>query len=164
MIEAQPTSPFLLTATNLSLKSTLLFPPFISIIRLQAYSQASCGCIPSRIFSTTKKLPQVLMTSSPRPVAPAAPTRLSTYNPAPMIGLSPTRPGIFPNKPLVVVIPAMSPLSSIPSTLIVPVGLFRGSYLPSLGGRRSSLSDKFSFHLNHLNRAFSVRRFSSTKP
>src|SRR2546421_1502806 len=67
------------------------------------------------------------MTSSPRPVEPAAPVSLSTYSPQPIKGESPTRPGIFQASPLVVVTPLMSKFLSSARQLIVPVGGFKAT-------------------------------------
>ena len=47
-------------------------------IRVTASLQASCGERPWRISSTTRKLPQLRITSSPTPVEVAPPTSLST--------------------------------------------------------------------------------------
>ena len=76
-------------------------------------SHASCGDFPWRINSTIRKLPTVLTTSSPTPVAVAPPTSLSTKSPAPIIGESPTLPAILYAIPLVVHAPAMSPSASM---------------------------------------------------
>lgn len=82
-------------------------------MRSTAFLQASCGCRPCRMNSTTKKLPQLRMTSSPCPVAVAAPMALSTYRPAPMMGESPTRPRSLKAMPLVVQAPLRLPCMSM---------------------------------------------------
>ncbi len=65
----------------------------VSTILSRTAMAASSGDFPLRMFSTARNAPHTAMTSSPSPVATAAPCFGSTYKPCPMMGESPTRPG-----------------------------------------------------------------------
>ena len=86
------------------------------MMRSSTSTAASSGAAPRRIASTARKEPHTPMTSSPKPVATAAPWTGSTYSPWPMMGESPTRPGTLKAEPLVEQAPASWPPASRAST------------------------------------------------
>ena len=137
--------------------------------------QACSGDDPCRISSTMRNEAQALIAASPRPVDPAAPTRLSQYCPAPQIGESPTRPASFQDLPEVVVTDDRSPAALTAFMLIVPWVNLTRSRSASLDvragfGRTPTVSSQLSpglrqaFQRSQSRRLFSVRRFCSLNP